>query len=193
MEKNIKGFPLYTITDKGEVISYKTGKPVKRKLVKDKDGYFRVSLSNNNHSFTKKIHRLVAEAFIPNPQNLPQVNHINGIKTDNRVENLEWISISGNIKHSWDIGLRESHRNVLSNLGKVTIKKATDASKKPIEMVELSTGNVLDVFDSSYTASRLLFPDRKHKYVADIARTHRLNSNWGIVVVNGKRVFFRLR
>ena len=62
-----------------------------------KDGYYSVSLSKNGVRKSYRVHRLVAETFIPNPDNLPEVNHKNEIKTDNRVENLEWCTSEYNL------------------------------------------------------------------------------------------------
>lgn len=69
------------------------------KLRKDKDGYILVDLHKNNKTKTFKVHRLVAEAFISNPNNYPQINHKNEIKNDNRVENLEWCSNEYNARY----------------------------------------------------------------------------------------------
>lgn len=72
----------------------------------DKDGYPRLTLCVNDKRIYRNVHRLVAIAFIPNPNNLPQVNHISEVKTDNRVINLEWSSVVDNVNHGTAIQRR---------------------------------------------------------------------------------------
>lgn len=74
----------------------------------NKQGYLIVGFSNKNgKSKTYLVHQLVAKSFIQNPNNLKQINHKDGVKTNNKIENLEWCTASQNIKHSWDLGLRK--------------------------------------------------------------------------------------
>ncbi len=68
--------------------------------------YMQVSLWANNKGKSLYVHRLVAEAFLPNPDNLPEVNHIDGCRTHNHVSNLEWVTRQGNAQHAVDTGLK---------------------------------------------------------------------------------------
>lgn len=95
--KDIKNYEgLYAVTSCGKVWSYKRQKFLKP--ASDKKGYFKVVLYKNGKCKNYKIHRLVAEAYIPNPDNLPQVDHIDNDKTHNYINNLQWITNRNNVR-----------------------------------------------------------------------------------------------
>lgn len=91
----------YAISNLGNLKSLKYGKEKPIKLQKDSKGYLKANLLSNGKTIRCRIHRLVAMAFIPNFENKEQVNHINGIKDDNRLENLEWCTAKENTKHAF--------------------------------------------------------------------------------------------
>ena len=97
--KDIKGYEgIYGITSCGKVWSYKN--ECFLKPISNKKGYMRVNLCKDGKVKSYKIHRLVAEAYIPNPDNLPQVDHIDENKTHNYVNNLQWITNRNNCRKS---------------------------------------------------------------------------------------------
>ena len=112
--RNVKGFEFtYSISNYGKVLSrYKNNI---RKAQIHEDGYLVLLLCVNRIRYTKYIHRLVAEAFIPNPNNLPEVNHNNGNKLDNNIENLEWCTHKENVIHSYETGLQKRYGNQSSS------------------------------------------------------------------------------
>lgn len=116
--KVIQERPNYSVSSNGEIRNDKTGRILKLHL--GTSGYYQVMMGRK--TVPLYVHRLVAKAFIDNPNNHPQVDHINGDKTDNRVENLRWVSVSENC---WSFGYKERIENrkkpVVATKGNQTI------------------------------------------------------------------------
>lgn len=122
--RNIEEFKgLYQISNLGRVksidrmITYRTG--IKRftrgkilTVSKNKLGYPQITLSKNDKEHSRRIHRLVAQAFLPNPNNYKEVNHIDGNKSNNVVTNLEWCDRSHNMRHAIKMGLKKSRKGI---------------------------------------------------------------------------------
>lgn len=115
--KDIVGYEgLYKVSNLGNVLSIPrqgthSNKEYFLKKIKTKKGYLNVTLMKESKSLYTGIHRLVAQAFIPNKENKPQVNHIDGNKENNSVNNLEWVTNKENMLHSWKIGLRSKEKS----------------------------------------------------------------------------------
>ena len=97
--------PRILVSNKGNVVSYKRGAPYPLKVWHNNCGYQMVGAGYRG--YPQCIHRMVAETWIDNPNHYEQVNHINGNKDDNRVENLEWVTPSENLRHAYRTGLKK--------------------------------------------------------------------------------------
>ena len=143
--KPIKGYERYEISSIGNVRNSKTG----RILKKDKSrNYYEVVLSQQGKTKKYAIHRLVAEHFINNPKNKPQVNHKDGNKLNNNIENLEWVTVSENIKHSYTNGLQ-----IHNQLGKFGWNSFRG---KPVKQIDIKSGEIINEFGSMADAARQL-------------------------------------
>ena len=106
--KPVVGFEMYEVSNLGRV---KRGDRFKKPTLAS-TGYLIVSLRDKSNRKSDTVHRIVAKAFISNPENKPEVNHINGDKEDNSVDNLEWVTRSENFLHAHKTGLNKSRAGV---------------------------------------------------------------------------------
>ena len=104
----LKEFPKYAINKKGVIKNKETGNI--KKVWKARNGYYYVDLYKEGKHYKRALHRLLAETFLPNPDNKRTVNHKDGDKTNNSLDNLEWSTDSENIKHAYDNGLQPYKR-----------------------------------------------------------------------------------
>lgn len=146
--KPIKDYEgLYEVSNLGRVksldrIIMQRGFPKKLKgrILKgrlNRKGYITVILHSDGLPNTQKIHRLVALVFIKNPENKREVNHINGIKTDNRSENLEWNTTSENLTHAFKIGLKEGLKGGKNGRAKLTEDMVRSIKKELSSMTQV--------------------------------------------------------
>lgn len=147
MWKKTRSFPRLEVTKDGRVRKYHRswGRYVENKKRLDKDGYEIIGVrTEENKNTTARVHRLVAEAFIPNPENKSVVNHLNGIKDDNRVENLQWSTISENTQHGYDeLGVISAKSvRIILYVGGIPFS-SYDSKKKACDNLGVSRG-VLD-------------------------------------------------
>lgn len=142
----------YSVSNYGNVRNDKTNR-IKEKHI-DRYGYDIVHLYKNGIRFNKRVHRLVAEAFVNNPENKACVNHIDGDKLNNSADNLEWVTYSENMKHAYRTGLAKPHptygmrgkRNPNGGRkGKPIICTTTNQTFESI----IEASNVLDIPQSS--------------------------------------------
>ena len=158
----------YQISNTGKVISKKTG--LQLKPMYNKKGYQYVHLSINRYKSTKQyIHRLVGIHFIPNPDNKPQINHIDGNPSNNNVDNLEWCTNDENQRHAVLNNLHfqgESHRcSKFTNESILLLPKLVQAGFTP-KLINQITGvavsNLLKIFNGKLWRPLNLFPNTPH-------------------------------
>lgn len=141
----IKGFEeKYLISNTGEVYSFYLRDNLKVQKNKYGYAYCQLSISKNNLKYSL-IHRLVALHFLPNPEDKPQVNHIDGNKGNNTLENLEWATAKENTKHAYEKKLRNNE--ILRNNGIRNSKK--------VYQIDIDTKNIVKVWNSAREARRV--------------------------------------
>ena len=119
--------PFFMVSSEGDVKVTDTNLPARKG--DNGHGYLQVQIMRKGKRYTRYVHRLVAECFLPNPNGLPEINHIDGNKANNSVENLEWCNHSDNMYHSFRTGLRPNTTPKQQAAARKTAEKSRDAMR----------------------------------------------------------------
>lgn len=200
MKKQIKDYENYYIDENGNIYNLNTNKKLQGSIGENGYKYYRLSKNGSKKMFY--AHRLVAEAFIENPNNLPVVNHIDGNKINNHVSNLEWVSYSENVSH-WHKNSNIQRKNIeyykenlpnevwkeyknyyVSSLGRIRHKKKNNLLKPSITCgyykVRLSNNGLVEdvmVHKLVYSLFNNDFNYDQKKYVIDHIDGNKINNN----------------
>ena len=161
--KNIKGYEgFYQVSNLGRVKSVERKHSFKEKfrIVHERilkpcltKGYKQIRLCKNSKMSSFYIHRLLAIAFIPNLENKPHINHLNGIITDNSLDNLEWCTHQENMTHAWNIGLIDNSgekcgTSKLTKLDVAYIRKTNKTQHELAKQFKVSQPNISDIINN---------------------------------------------
>lgn len=165
----IQGFPNYKVSREGRIWSFGQRSPHGKELAikANTRGYPIVMPWLNGRGHAKTVHRLVAQAFIPNPENKPEVNHKDGNKFNNHVENLEWVTRKENFKHAWDNGLFSKRRIKGEKNGNA---KMTDFKVRRMRLMkevtpEISYAKLGEIFNVNHGTAYNIITRRKWKHI----------------------------
>ena len=167
--KDVVGYEgLYEVSNLGRVKSLRRNIIMKQKIVK---GYNMLTLTKAGKQKGETVSRLVGRAFIPNPENKPQINHIDENKQNNHVDNLEWVTAKENANHGTrpdrlrKISIEnKSHKHLFKNEG---LRKLSESRKVLVRQIDVETGEVINVFPSRAEANEFLGKKRTSSVISD--------------------------
>lgn len=154
---------IYSASDSGQIISVKTGKVIKSQITNSGYDLVHLYVDGKRKAFT--VHRLVAIAFVPNPENKPQVNHLDGDKRNNAPDNLAWVDQQENVRHAFDNGLMSNSHMVehMRQLGKKyggkyrsPLMDKNIAARIPVNQFDMG-GNLVRQWESIKAANKAGF------------------------------------
>lgn len=176
---------VYEISNVGDIRNIYTGLYLKPSI--DKDGYSTISLHTYGFIINTSIHRLVAQAFIPNPDNKPQVNHKNANKSCNWYKNLEWVTAKENIEHARAMGL-ENHLGLRGedNIRNIYSEKQIRKACKMMEDPQYAPRDILKATGVDKTTQSLIRKGKNWTHIAKEYNFHHKNFRYGINNNKGK-------